>query len=166
MALFTLTSEAGQKCILLKFKPYRNRSPIFTLVFLLISFVNAAVKSSSNSVGSNLFWHVSEKETFLLSHYLHDLHSDGHPHLCCYYSSISAVVPSDLLQVYVDPGNFQGLFKWTLYLTLRGRLFSCWSRGCWKVLSLTHFSKSDQMNKNQNLFLRNFQHFAHVHVCT
>lgn len=42
------------------------------------------------------------------NYYLHNLHSDSYPHLCCYHN-IPAIVPSNLHRVYIDVGNLQGI---------------------------------------------------------
>lgn len=33
------------------------------------------------------------------------------PHLCCFYHNISGIVPSSVLQVSVNPGNYSENFK-------------------------------------------------------
>lgn len=55
--------------------------------------------------------------------YLHHLYSSHFPHLC-YYHNVSVVVSYGLHQVYINPGNLQGILNRTFYfMYVAGRLF-------------------------------------------
>lgn len=47
--------------------------------------------------------------------YLHYLHADYRPQLCCCYHNFSTVVAFGFHQVYDDPGNIEEIPNWTLY---------------------------------------------------